>query len=52
MSLSPDQGTLTPVPAGCCIRGNAAFLARKGARAQPSPQLSVLQATFLPKEVL
>lgn len=51
MSSSSDQVTLAPVPAGCCIRGNAVFPAREGAEAQPGPWLSVLWATFLPSEV-
>lgn len=38
MSSSPHQGTLAPIPASCCVCGNAAFPAREGAEAQPDPQ--------------
>lgn len=51
MLLSPNQGTLAPVPAGC-VRGNAAFPAREGAGAQPGLQQCTPWATFLPQEVL
>lgn len=49
MLSSPNQGTLAPVPAGCCVRGNAAFPAREGAEAQPGPRQSELRAPFLPE---
>lgn len=51
MLLSPNQGKLALVPAGCCVRGNAAFLAQEGAKAQPGPRPSTPWATFLPEEV-
>lgn len=42
MSSSPHQGTLAPIPASCCVCGNAAFPAREGAEAQPDPQPGAL----------